>query len=749
MHASSSRIACFFGLPFFSAIIALGGLSTTLYGEETVQLAPVNVTASRTEETRFNTPSAVTAYDGAFLTLNGITDIQDLAPLVPGFFVSEQAPDSLSLNLRGLTSDSSDPRQQPRVSVFQDGVGLNNAHGNNVALFDEDSVAVFMGPQPTQFGEGVQSGALSLTSSRPTAESSGGLTLGLGNYNSRDAVGVVNRPLFGDELLARVAVYVSQHDGYEKNLADGSDLQGEDTVAFRTTLRWRPAPETTGDLIFNYQHDDAPGIDFKSAVIPVSPSSTDTDPYTPANLTRGSQLGVTRNIAGLTGIVNHELGDAWTLTSTSAWRQIQSRDEFDADGSYLYLLELGDRFRGQQLSQELRFNYDEGGRFTASAGLHAAWEKGDQTIIIRTDENVLYSFLTHAAPPAPLNPRYSEQNANEAVTTSGDVFGRADYRLTEKLTLGGGLRVTQERIISRYQSFAASTPGNIVGLVSSSGGVNDIFQNTNGQIENSADVQSWEGKVDARYAFTPQLAAYATVSRGRHPPVLDFDAITLAPIQHAEETVWNYETGVKGATAGGRIRYDASVFQYYFDHFQTQRVVAPGVTQAFDGGRARGQGFETTLQGDVTRELTLFATYGFTDARFAALDDAGQPQAYAGDTFRLTARNTLSLGGTLSVPLSDGGAVFIAPLYTYRSAYYFEDDNGQNGGTLRQGGFGLVNLRLGYHPRSRRWEVVSYVDNVFGKEYLLDSGNIGGSYGIPTRIPAAPRTFGVSATVKF
>ena len=382
--------------------------------------------------------------------------------------------------------------------------------------------------------------------------------------------------------------------------------------------------------------------------------------------------------------------------------------------------------------------------------MNVAWKKSEQTTFIRTDENLLWAFLTQTPPPFPLNPRYVEHNTNEAETTSGDLFGRADYKLTDKLTVGGGLRVTQERIISRYQSFASATPASFpIQILPMAGGGNDIFQVSNGQIENTADVQSWEGQMDARYAFNPHLTAYTTVSRGRQPPVLDFNAITLAPYTHDEESVWNYETGIKGSTANRRIRYDASVFQYYFDHFQTDRVVAPGVVAPFDGGRARGQGFETTVQGDVTRELTLFGTYGYTDAAFSGLSDNGQPQAYAGNTFRLTSLNTLSLGATLSLPLSDGGTVFFTPLYTYRSAYYFEDDNAQNGGILRQGGFGLVNLRLGYRPRSLRWEVVAHVNNVFAKEYLLDAGNIGGSYGIPTFIPAPPRTFGVDATLRF
>jgi len=717
-----------------------------LHAEEPAQLAPVEVVASRQAEVAANTPAAVTVYSGDFLTANGISDYQDLAPLVPGLFVSTQSVDSAGLNLRGLTTDASDPNVQPRVSVFQDGVSISNPHGANVALFDMDNVAVFKGPQPTAFGRGVEGGALALTDNPARNETSGSLTVGAGDYAQRTAQGTVNRPLITDKLFARVAFSFDQNDGFVKNLADGSTLQGVDTVALRTSLRWRPAPATTADLVFNYQRDTPPGIDFKSAVI--APPGGDANPYTAADLTRGSALGIERTITGLAGTVRHDLNDAWTLVSTSAWRQVDSRDEFDGDGSYLYLLEPGEVFHERQLSQELRFEYDRGDRLTATLGGGVSNEQNTQDVTLRTDEAVFWNFLTGGGVLPVANHRYSEIYQVDAATTSADLFGRIDYKLTSKFTVGAGLRGTRERITSGYQSFASATPGNAVGLLPSSGGGNDFFRPSAGYLETSADANSWSGKVDARYAFNRNLTAYVSVSRGRHPPVLGFDQTTLQPFKLHEETLMNYEVGIKGSTPSQRLRYDLSVFQYYFDHFQTLRTV-PGGTQAIDGGRARGQGFEGTLQGAVTREFTLFGTYGFTDATFSALDDSGQAQAYAGNTFRLAARHTLSLGGTLTLPVADRGFVFWTPVLTYESAHYFEDDNAQNGGTLRQGGATLVNLRFGYRPRSNRWEVVGFVNNLFDKHYLIDAGNLGGGFGDPTNVPGAPRMAGAQATVRF
>ncbi len=739
-------------LPFgcsAACLLLVATLSAPLRAEESVTLETLEITARKTDAERWRLPVAVTAYSGDWLGDNGIVNYRELARVVPGLFVMEQAADNVSLNLRGLTSDTGDPRVQPRVSVFQDGVLLSNAHGHGVALFDVAEVAVFKGPQATQFGRGVQGGAIAFTSRRATAENSGELTLEVGDYAAVGVGAVVNRVVVPAKLFARVAVQANQRDGYITNRADGEELQGEGTLAARTSLHWQPAATTTADLIFSYQREDVPTIAAKNMVGVPGFAPFDTNPFTATTLNRGSELGATRTIVGLTGLVRHELNAAWTLTSTSAWRTVEADNEFDIDGSPYYLLEVGERFDGEQFSQELRFAYDDGGKFTGAVGAALFGTHDTQSAIIRTDENVLWRFLTGTPPPFAFNPRYSERNTGDTHFTTGEVFGRGDYQVTERLTFGGGLRLTRDRVATRYRSYLGPIPGTLAGLVPTSGNGNNFFRSTSGWLENSTKLGAWAGQVDARYVVTPRLTTYATVSRGRHTPVLDFNGITLAALKHAEETVWNFEVGLKGASANRRIRYEASVFQYHFEHFQTQRVSAFGVAEPFDGGRARGRGVEAAVHADVAGALTVFATYGFTDAEFSATDENGRPQLFAGDTFRLTSRHVVSLGGTATWALAGRGAFFLTPLYTYRSEYFFEDDNGQNGGILRQDGYGLLNVRLGYRPAHSRWEVVAYVNNVLDKRYLLDAGNIGAAYGLPTSIPAAPRMLGVKATWGF
>ncbi len=729
------------------ALLALPALRAA---DDPVVLVPVVVSAPLPANALLTQPTPVTAYTGGLLASAGVTTYDELAPLVPGFFASPQSVDNTSLNLRGLTTDAADPRIPARVPVFQDGVIISSPRGGGTALFDLQGVEVLKGPQPSAFGRSAENGALSIIGNPARNETSGEFTGGFGDYSTRLAGGYYNTPLIPDKLFVRAAFTFAKSDGYVDNHMPGAEaLQGVDTLALRTSLRWQPAPDTTADLVVNFQHDTPPGIAFKSMVIPTS--AGDTNPYTATELNRGNALGIDRDLWGITGIVKHRLGESWDLTSTSAFRDVDSLDEFDADGSRFFLFEFGEHTYDRQLSQEFRLDYDAGGRLTGMIGTGLLWEKGREDVTLRTNENILFTALTGVFPPPPgLLSYYEETYTNRSELLAADLFGRTDYKLTNKLTLGASLRVTQEHITSGYQSFAAPVSGSPVFnfIIPSSGGGNDAFRPTAGMLETDGDYTSWSGRLDARYSFTPRHHAYASVARGRRPPALTFDQTTFARQELAEERVWNYEVGFKGATPTRRIQYGVSVFQYYYDNFQTERVVGL-VTEPFDGGRARGQGLEATLQGTVSSYLNLFATYGFTDARFSAQSEDGQPQAYAGNSFRLTARHTFSLGGTVTMPAGDRGVVFITPVAQYRSEQFFEDDNAAFGGQLRQGGFMLLNLRLGYRPLNRRWEITGYINNVLDKEYLIDAGNIGLAYGLATSLRGAPRTCGLQATVRF
>jgi outer membrane receptor protein involved in Fe transport len=48
-----------------------------------------------------------------------------------------------------------------------------------------------------------------------------------------------------------------------------------------------------------------------------------------------------------------------------------------------------------------------------------------------------------------------------------------------------------------------------------------------------------------------------------------------------------------------------------------------------------------------------------------------------------------------------------------------------------------------------RYEVALFGRNLTDEVYLLDAGNTGGAFGIPTFIPAEPRFYGIELTGRF
>jgi outer membrane receptor protein involved in Fe transport len=249
-----------------------------------------------------------------------------------------------------------------------------------------------------------------------------------------------------------------------------------------------------------------------------------------------------------------------------------------------------------------------------------------------------------------------------------------------------------------------------------------------------------------RYEFTKTLSVYAGVARGHRPESLLLDSTTTMPV--AEEEVINYEAGLKGTLAAGRMQWSASVFRYDYSDFQTT-VLSLGRFTTENAGNATGEGLELGLQGRVNERFSVFANYAATDATFDDKDDKGRPQQYGGNRFRLTPKNAVSVGGTFTTANTASGQVFITPVWSYKSSHYFEDNNASFNYGLSQGSYAIMNVRAGWRSPKGRWQVTAYAENLFDKNHLIDAGNVGGSFGIPTFVAGDPRRYGVQTSMRW
>jgi outer membrane receptor protein involved in Fe transport len=72
-----------------------------------------------------------------------------------------------------------------------------------------------------------------------------------------------------------------------------------------------------------------------------------------------------------------------------------------------------------------------------------------------------------------------------------------------------------------------------------------------------------------------------------------------------------------------------------------------------------------------------------------------------------------------------------------------------NNPLIAQEGVTLVNVNAGFRCGGDRFEISAFARKLFDEDYLLDAGNTGGAFGIPSYIPAEPRLYGVRFGAKF
>ena len=741
---------------------------TIMLAASQLMLEDLLVTAQKRAQSIQEVPITISSLTGEFLTQTNVQEFDAFASYVPGLEVQIQSVNNPGFVVRGITSDSGDSRIEPRVSVFQDGVSISKSRGSIVELFDLERVEVLKGPQGTLFGRGAQIGAVHIIQNKPNNQFSGELTLGGGSENERLLKGYINTPIVDQKLFARVAGVYNKRDGFIENLS-GGNLNGKETFAVRGSFRYLPTENTMIDLIANYQKDTPPGTSFKSGTY--APADGSTNPNSFADMERGEDLFIDRSVWGVTLLADQGIGDGLSLNSISAYREFDSYESFDADGTAAPVLWFAEDAFGQQFSQEFRVNYDRGGTFKGFGGVSYFWEDGYQRVPFETDERSYWALLTPllgelGVPFQPLifpdgtpnlgvevNPLsgiphksfHEEESTNFGTLSAYEAFVDGTFQVTQKLGVTAGLRFSYEDVTGALDVPLAPVPGTLGFILGTQ--PNNLFAHTDGKQSRSETFTSLIGRVIANYEFSPQTNVFASFSRGRRPNVINVTASGAEVLDN--EIVLSYEAGLKQLALNNRLSFDLSGFYYDYSNFQTDvaELTEDGlVTEARDTGEATAYGLETTARFNVNRKVSLFGNYGYVNATIDDTDSDGNEQELAGNRFRLTPKHSFSLGFSLNQSVGTGASLFIQPSYTWKSQVFFEEDNEPG---IEQEGYGLLNLRAGLELFSSNLEIALYGKNLLDEEYIIDAGNTGGAFGIPTFIAGPPRLVGVQLTGKF
>lgn len=677
-----------------------------------ITLPTVIVTAQKEAEDVKAIPASVTAVTSETIANAGLRVVTDAAIFAPNTVFTEFTARKLSnARFRGIGSSPANPA----ITTYIDGVPQLNSNSSNVELLDVDQIEFVRGPQSPLFGRNTLGGIVNVTSTRPaTNRWTGSIVAPFGDFGSKEVRGNVSGPL-GDKAAIALAAGRQEREGYIVNQVTGHDLDARDGTFAKAQLMLTPNANWQARAI--YSHERNRDGDFALGDLAAIRA-------TPFLVSRDFEGFTNRDINSTTVNLRGN-GERVSIESTTGFVKWETEDETDLDYTPLPLATRSNREEDFQFTQEVRLASPENAPLPLSDAVTLKWQGGVEYFRQNFDQlavNSLGAFVLSQQIPFPV----AQTSPEAAIDSSGiGVFGHGTLSFNDRADLTVGLRYDRERSEAALNTFfsPAIAPANPV----------------------AAEDTFWDVSPQFAFAFRPTAdsSIYASVSRGFKAGGFNPAALPGSEA-YGEEHAWHVEGGVKSTLANGRVSASAAVFSIEWDDLQLNvpNPFVPGQFFIANVGGATSRGVEVDLTARPHPSLDLFASFGYTHARF----DAGTMAAgvNVGDNkLPFTPDYTAVVGAQLSRAVTSALTVYGRAEAVMYGAFEYDEAN-----TARQDAYQLANFRAGARGKWLFGE--AWVRNAFDTMYVpiaipfpgfAPSGFIGEN--------GRPRTFGVSAGITF
>jgi len=447
--------------------------------EQTNFLEEITVTASKRQTTLQETPIAVSVLAADDLKQAHIQDIKDLQFLVPSLRVTQlQSSGNTNFLIRGFGNGANNAGIEPSVGVFIDGVYRSRTASALSDLPNLERIEVLRGPQSTLFGKNASAGVISVITAKPSlVETTGSASLTIGEYDQVIVKADVNGPL-SDTVGFSLSGSYNSRDGYYDNLAGGEALGQLDRIGMRGQLLFAPSDNLEVRIIADFDSFDEACCGVANllngptggAVQAVGGNLVPNEPFayqgyydfTPVNEfdTSGASLQF-----------DYDFNDAVTLTSITAFRNLDRFDNVDIDFTSAVLLDPETANRTDTdidtFTQEFRLS-GATDNMNWMGGFYLFDEEVDQTTGVlygnafRAYADILATVAAGGTPgvdPSPLGPiealfghppgtfQAAGQGLIDVSTmddTAFSIFGQIDIDLGERATLTLGANYTED-----------------------------------------------------------------------------------------------------------------------------------------------------------------------------------------------------------------------------------------------------------------------------------------------------------------
>jgi iron complex outermembrane recepter protein len=766
-------------------------------------LGEVVVTAQRREQKLQDVPIAIQVLSTDLIQKVAAEDMGQLDHIIPGLVVSGDSPTQPHYQLRGIGASDFGVGTEPAVGVYVDGVYASRSGASFLAFNDVERIEILKGPQGTLLGRSSAAGAISVVTRKPSDVYEGSLDVRYGTEGKQRYEGMLNLPL-ADGMALRLNAVSNQADGFLKDAATGQNLNPEKNWSARAAFRWDISPDTK--LLLAWNHDAVNQLARVAiGLIPVPPVGVLPAPVGPADTGANWLNPITAPIYN--DVVGNEESrkldefvlnldhhfDSFDFHSTTDWRQFRTKNREDEDGTnrIATYFDTANVEHNAAWYQEFKLS-GKTKLIDWVAGVSYSSEHAQQASDTHTYTDGIDTVLSNLGlSPFPGGPfSYTTallQEAGIPVSLMGEpwretmyddgrfkslgVFGDVIWHLTDRLNLTTGLRYSHDS-----KSFAWLAPyrdspsldatlnalGEMGVLNPADYFFNVIFANpvnpqqpgVNWAYSTSSSWSDLSPRVVLDFKFDPNAMVYASAAKGFTPG--GFDSVQVNG-RYDNETVWNYEIGIKSAIPAAHLVLNAAAYDYVYKNKQSLVLGNPsaGVPQYIvSTSDQKAHGLDADVRWQPVSSLTFGLTAAYIDSTYSRFvsqygtDLSGQP----------TGEPSLSFSANVdySINFNDSGTVDVFLVHSHRGAVRCNADAVATKTCLPQAPFPLgvaqdiTDGRISWQSASRKWGVSIYGTNLFDKRYVTGINGITAStFGTPIASVNAPLRYGVDLHAAF
>jgi iron complex outermembrane receptor protein len=774
-----------------ATLVALPGLAAA---QQVSAVEEIIVTATKRDATIQDIPFSINAQTQQDIQRSGAVTLEDLSRNVAGLTIQNLGPGQSQVSIRGVSAGQvvrDQPGVKEQVGVYLDESVISlSLFTPDVDLFDLNRVETLRGPQGTLFGSGSVGGTIRYITNQPKLGVYEGVVEANANMVEESDTGgyvkgAVNVP-FSDKMALRAVGYYTKYAGFvdalgeggtrKKNVNDGTRAGG------RVALLIQPNDNISITPRVVYQEIRADGFNRQEAFNLFANPFTTTRPAIRLG-EREQYLLLNESFADDTLLgdltASFDMG-AVELTSVTSYIDLNislDRDASSLSGSVSVDLglpaaavmlpsKLVDTTDLEQFTQELRLSSNGSGPFQwVFGGFYSKVDRVyDQRLPTPGYDAFADAVLGAGASAGAANgfPANSPYNASIPYDIKQKaVFGEASYQ-ADKLTATVG---------GRYYDFSETRRF-------TSGG---LFANGDDQVDKTSS-DGFTPRVLLSYEANDRVTFNAQAAKGFRlggvndplnlPLCTPEDAAIFGGFQsYDDETLWNYEAGVKSRFGG--VTLNGAVF--YTDIKDLQTTLDAGSCSSrvvFNVPKAHTQGVELEISARPAPDLEVGLSGSLVSAEFdsTVTDGTGaviggirkgnrlpsvpnfQVSFYATYTHQLTATTE----GYVNVSFQHVGSRYTQASDQENNPRTFISDLAFGGASgddatvlnLQLPSYEIVSLSAGLEM-DNGVDVIAYVNNLFDENALLSFDRERGGRARLGYTIGQPRTIGVTVRKSF